>query len=375
MKKRPNIWRQWHFLLYVVIGVVGVGLIIASFFACNNWSNVSSGVGTGLLTSLCVTVLIEMQHKREQEKKNISDKNLFLHNIAYYAEDIYIDILHRMNEYQLDYYKDGNWLSALYDDNSKCIEFLDKVATISLSTATPDEKKQIDTLFNIHSYRLDGLIGELKKFPREQLYLSGILNKVEYENIVSNHHNELYMTYISNLSRFWNFEVIDLKECVRFTKITLLISTKIIKTIDFCKISVISKETTMLEYLNEQYFYKVYSQSDEYIEKQIEEAQARDEYYTEHPDEYAKHFEDIEENKFSRDLNCAIWCLSIERIAALLDGSEEWEKESFELLCGFKMAQKLMKDKHLKTLFYKKFQVKYKPNLKWNDANNRISVL
>lgn len=374
MKKRTNKkTRRWHFLIYIIIGGAGVGLIIASFYACGNWSNVLSGVGTGLLTSLCVTVLIEMHHKREQVNKNISDKKLFLHDITYCAEDIYIDILHRMNEFQLDYYKDAKWLSKLYDDTSKYIEFLDKVATIDLSIATPDEKKQIDTLFNIHSFRLDGLIGELKKFPKEQLYLSGILNKVEYENIVSNHYNELYMNCINNLTRFWDFEVIDLKECIRFTKMTLLICTKIIKSVDFCRKSVVNKETYLLNYLDEQYFYKVYSKSDEYIEQEIEEARARDEYYANHTDEYAKLFEDIEDNNLSRDINCAIWCSSIEKIAAVLESSEEWDKESFELLCDSKIAQKLMKDKQLKNLFYKKFQVKYKPNLKWNDVNNIIT--
>ncbi len=252
MKKTNKKTNQWNILVYIIIGVVGSGLIFASFFACGNWSNILSGIGIGLLTSLFVSILIEEQLKRDKEKKKMIDIKLFLADIFYVAEDTYIDILDRMNEFLFVYYKHNNWLSGLYDDESKYAVFLEKVASIDHLNATMHEKIQIDTLLNINNYRIDGLIQDLNKLPKLQLYLSGILSIKEYENI-GKIKTEFYTAYIKDLPKYWDYEVIDLKMCVKLTKTILYICTEIIKSFNLCKISVANKEIKLLDDLNEQF--------------------------------------------------------------------------------------------------------------------------
>jgi hypothetical protein len=75
---------------------------------------------------------------------------------------------------------------------------------------------------------------------------------------------------------------------------TLYICTKVINAIDYCRESVKSSEKDIKDNLAQRYFDEIYSLRDEYIEKQFEEAQARYEYYAEHPEEIAREFEEWE---------------------------------------------------------------------------------
>ncbi|WP_440977620.1 hypothetical protein [Sedimentibacter sp. LTW-03] len=45
-------------IIYLIVFACGVRLIYLSFYAKDNWINIFSGVGTGLLTSLVVSVII-----------------------------------------------------------------------------------------------------------------------------------------------------------------------------------------------------------------------------------------------------------------------------------------------------------------------------
>lgn len=85
--------------------------------------------------------------------------------------------------------------------------------------------------------------------------------------------------------------------------------------------------------LNQRYFEEIYSKSDEYIEKQIEEAQARDEYYATHPEEYEeaeRQFEEWQketpEDRILKDLYysiCGISAYSIDDLIDKLDSNSE----------------------------------------------------
>lgn len=61
------------------------------------------------------------------------------------------------------------------------------------------------------------------------------------------------------------------------------ICSKIIASIQYCRADRVEKEENIKSELGQRYFEEIYSRSDEYIEKQIEEAQARDEYCADHP--------------------------------------------------------------------------------------------
>ena len=61
-------------IIYSIVLICGVGLIALSFYAKDNWVNVCSGVGTGLLTSLVVSAIINAENNAHEKRKKDKEK-------------------------------------------------------------------------------------------------------------------------------------------------------------------------------------------------------------------------------------------------------------------------------------------------------------
>lgn len=337
-KKAKKVITVWfgncsHIVLYCFGFTFGMALIVLSFFLKDNWINVSSGVGTGLLTSLIVSVAINYENDKRQERKLLEDKKLVLSDIIDGSIDIYGDVVYRINEYVMFSNIPLKSFYGFYDNFSSYNEFENYLKKLDINKLSASERKLLETLFNIGDYRIDYLVAELKRLPKHEYYLKGLLTKDEFNGLTSNFADDTYMDYAEHINDFWNNGIINYEKCVRFLRMTLYISSKIISSIQYCRADVIEKEKKIKDNLNQRYFEEIYSKSDEYIEKQIEEAQARDEYYATHPEEYEeaeRQFEEWQketpEDRILKDLYysiCGISAYSIDDLIDKLDSNSE----------------------------------------------------
>jgi hypothetical protein len=69
MKKQKINW-----LLYLILGVLSIGIIAASLLVrnCDEWFTIISGIGCGALASVLIAYLIELANVSQKSRKNIS---------------------------------------------------------------------------------------------------------------------------------------------------------------------------------------------------------------------------------------------------------------------------------------------------------------
>ena len=337
-KKAKKVIMVWfvscfHIILYCFGFTVGIALIVLSFFVKDNWINVSSGVGTGLLTSLVVSIAINYENDKRQERKLLEDKRLVLSDIIDGSIDVYRDVVYRINEYIMFSKIPSKSFYGFYDDFSTYNEFEDYLKKLDVDKLSESERTHLETLFNIGNYRIDYLVAELKRLHKHEYYLKGLLTKDEFNGLTSNFANDAYTDYAEHINDFLNDGIINYEKCVRFLRMTLYICSKIIASIQYCRADVIEKEENIKDDLGQRYFEEIYSQSDEYIEEQIEEAQARDEYYAAHPEEYVeteRRFEEWQnetpEDRILKDLYysiCGFSAYSLDDLLGKLDSNSE----------------------------------------------------
>lgn len=318
-----------HVILYFCGIILGVTLMILSFFLKDNWVNVLSGIGTGLLTSLIVSISINHENDRRHERKLLNDKKLVLGSIIDVAIDVYCDIVYRINEFTMFSDMPPKSFYGLYDEFSLYNQFEDYLKELNIDSLSKSERERLKKLFNIGNYRIDHLVAELKRFPKHDYYLKGLLTKDEFNGLTSNVANDIYMNHIEHIDEFWDDGIINYEKCIYFLRLTLYICSQIIGSIQYCRDSIIKKEEDIKTNLGDRYFYEIYSHSSEYIEKQLEEAQARDEYYEAHPEEYEKLLQsnqelqnETSEDKILKDLYysiCGFSAYSIDDLLSKLD--------------------------------------------------------
>ncbi len=367
-KKAITVWfiNCFHTILYCFGFTIGIALIVLSFFLKDNWINVSSGVGTGLLTSLVVSVAINYENDKQQERKLLEDKKLVLSDIIDGSIDIYGDVVYRINEYVMFSNILLKSFYGLYDNFSSYNEFEDYLKKLDIDKLSASERKHLETLFNIGDYRIDYLVAELKRLPKHEYYLKGLLTKDEFNGLTSNFADDTYMDYAEHINDFWNNGIINYEKCVRFLRMTLYICSNIISSIQYCRADVIEKEKNIKDNLDQRYFEEIYSQSDEYIEKQIAEAQARDEYYATHPEEYEKaerQFEEWQnetpEDRILKDLYCSICGISAYNIDDLISKLDSNSQKSLLFLTRDDIQRALKKSWKKRKAIKRKFGSDY----------------
>ena len=61
---------NWQYIAIIVIIIIGVCVLIASYFICNNDAkNIAVGIGTGIVTSALVTMYLELINSRIEKRK------------------------------------------------------------------------------------------------------------------------------------------------------------------------------------------------------------------------------------------------------------------------------------------------------------------
>lgn len=354
-------------LLYSLIFICAVGLIFLSFFVTNNWVNVCSGVGTGLLTSLVVSVIINAENSAREKRKRNEEKRFVLNDIIEISLDVYEDVICRINEFITMTNVYDKPIYALYDNFSIYNEFEANLKAFDISTATADEKERLNKLFNFENYRIDPLVAELKRLPKSEYYLRGILTQEECNNLISNHANDMYLAHAGLIQRFDEDSIKSKEDCIQFLRMTVYICSKTISCFSYSKNKAKDQESVIKEMLSQLFYDEIYSQSDEYFEEQRQRAEAAEEHYAAHPEEWERMEREWEEslNETAEDrvlkelyyCICGFSAYGIDELLAKLDSESQ---KAIAFLRTEKIQKSLKKKRKLNKAVVRKFGKDYK---------------
>ena len=101
------------------------------------------------------------------------------------------------------------------------------------------------------------------------------------------------------------------------------------------------------------------SDSEEYVERCMEEMESRAQYYDEHPELIDAYEEDEEEDQLYKKINTAIWSCDVETIKKCFPEIDKNNK-GIQSMLTWKLAKDVMKDKQLRRMYYEKYGEKYK---------------
>lgn len=320
-------------ILYGAVFIIAVVLITSSFLTDEKWNGITSGVGTGLLTSLVVSIAINHENDSRERRKLEKDKRIVLKDFVNSLTEVYKEVVYRINEYIMLSEDISGSLYSLYDNFEGYNEFEKSLKQINFKNISEKERKDLETLlnFNEYKYKLNQLTTELRKLSKNDYYINGLLSEKEYSGLTSNFANEAYLDYASHKEEFWDDGIIDFEKCIKFLRMTTYICCKGISTLDYCKEKVQVTENHIKNNLSDRYYNEVYLQSEEYIQDQIERHESEQQYYNDHPEELEEKLRqnDEWENKTSEDKNledlyfaiCGFSSHTIEAVAAKLDKS------------------------------------------------------
>ena len=82
---------NWQYIAIVAIIIIGVCVLIASYFICNNDAkNIAVGIGTGIVTSALVTMYLELINSRIEKRKVERYKRMLLNPLAEAVDAVFI---------------------------------------------------------------------------------------------------------------------------------------------------------------------------------------------------------------------------------------------------------------------------------------------
>lgn len=295
--------KKAKYIIYAFVFMIGIAVIVISFYTKDNWINICAGVGTGILTSLIVSVVINAENNARDKRKKEEEKRYLLNNVIEISIDVYEDIIHRINEFITLTDLKIKSVYKLYDDFTVYNDFEKCIKEIEIDNCSEEMLVRLNKLFNFDNYRIDYLIAELKQIPKQEYFLRGLLTQEECDKLISNYQNDSYLKYEANIDKFWKNEIINKEDCIKFLRMTIFICTKTIACFSYSKKKAEGKEKFIKEIMNQLYFDEVHSKSDAFIEDQKARAEAEEQYYAEHPEEWEalqQQYEDImQENGFN----------------------------------------------------------------------------
>ena len=353
-------------IIYSIVFICGVVLITLSFFAKDNWINICSGVGTGLLTSLVVSVIINAENNAREKRKIDEEKRFVLNNVIEISIDVYEDVIYRINEFITLTNVSNKPVYKLYDDFTIYNYFAEQLKAIDIAVASDEIKERLNILFNFDNYRIDHLVAELKRLPKQEYFLRGILTQEECKKLISNYANDSYLEYATHIQDFWDNDIKNKEKCIQFLRMTIYICSKTISSFLYSRKKAEEKEKLIQERISQLYYDEVYSKSDEYVEEQIGRAEAEAEYFAEHPEEWERlerQFEEsaneTPEDRVLRDLYCCICGFSAYGIDELLTKLDSTSEKTIAFLKTEEIQKSLKKKRKLRKAIVNKFGKDY----------------
>ena len=357
--------RNIKIIIYIVLFLLGLSFMSVSFWLPDEWNNainVCCGIGSGIFTSIMVTVIVNAENSAREKKRRQKEKEFLFNDIIYSSLDVYEDVIYRINEYITLSQIEMDEIYGLYSEFKPFNEFANHLKSLKIEELSEEKKKFLNKLFNFRNYRIDYLISHLRHLPRQQYYLSGLLTEEEYRGLVNDAANDSYMSYAEHIEEFWDDEVLDLQKCVQFLRMTIYITSKTIASFDYAVKKAKKIDDDMKKEISQLYFDEIYSQSEEYVMSQMENEKAKWEYYAEHPDELEeleKQFDRTEEDFLLDELSGSICGFSEYDVPELLD---KLDKDSSKVKDFFNQAyirKAIKKKRKINSIIKAKYGKKY----------------
>lgn len=367
-----------RYVLYFLLLIVGIYLIASSFSAKDNWINILSGVGTGLLTSLVVSAMINAENDAREKRRLNKDRHFILNDIVDNSLDVYEDIIYKINEFIIFSGVSVTPVYEIYDNFSDYNVFEKAIKQIDYNSSPQELINQLNTLLNFGNYKINFFIGALKRLSKQDYYLKGLLSQDEYRRLTSDNINNEYLEYSTHISDFWDNGITDIEKCIKFLGMTLYVSSKVISALDYCKKTAVKKETSVKKQLSQRSYEEIYCFSEEYFEKEAERDKDMAEYYAAHPEEceelqrQEEEFQnETPEDKILKDLYYCICGFSIYRIEDLLYQLDTDSKTAIAFFCTEKIQKSLRKKRNLNKAVKVKFGKDYLKKFEKSKVNEK----
>lgn len=351
------------YIAIIIIITIGLCLLITSYWISDqDMKNIAVGLGTGVVTSALVTLYIEIINSRIERKKMLRYKKMLLNPLYRATRNLYIYIAQNINEYRVREELKKYFLLPI-EDTGEISDFLKQLEKIELGTMEDQaKKKRLEKLVDVPLIFYNELLSQYKGIPFESFLLDNVITQEEYDKLK-------YFSIINECGKYLN--ILNGKKLteqeIYYTRIKIMHMmiiqmNRIMKMFDFVSQMAISENKWIVKQLDDLWYHEVYTKSDEYIEKYIEEMSQRAEdvaeYYAEHP-ELLEYGEESEEDILYKKINTAIWSGNVETIKECFPKIDKNNKE-IQLELTWDLAKEVMKDKELRRLYYEKYNVKYK---------------
>ncbi len=372
-----NCWNtKMEVIIYVFAAIVGLLCIIIAASLEGNCSDIFLGLGTGAVSSLIVSLVINNATNKRIIKEKIAAKDFIFSKMLICATNVYTILIYKINEFALFSEKYEGQIYELYNNFEKYNDFENVLKKVKYDESEPKLKEQLNVLFDFPKHDILMLASEIKNFPKQELYIQGIINDEEYKDLIGEYSKDEYWNIVKNLNNFRAEEIKDYEMCIRFMRANIWICSKIIKAIGNVK-KVCSKEENIKDTLSEKYFNEVEVFTEKYIEWEIQQAEMMNEYYNEHPEllEEAQAAWDAEENQTPTERNISAlsyyifgmcWGSGpIEEILENLNPEDEVVKNYFS---SDEVKKELKKNRRIRKSVNNIYGKNYLKNL-WKKAN------
>lgn len=349
---------NWQYIAIIVIIIIGVCVLIASYFICNNDAkNIAVGIGTGIVTSALVTMYLELINSRIEKRKVERYKRMLLNPLAEAVDKLYVHIALNINEYRVREELGNSFLLPM-NDTKEVSDFFSNMQKIDFGSIDSKDKKKYDTLAGISLTYFTEIVTQYERLPFESLIIENIITQDEYEQLK-------HFTLINECKRCINIlnntnleEQEEYKITIRLIYVMFMFTNRLIRIFDFMSTKIERENKWIKSHLDDIYINEIYPFSDEYIQQCEERAEADAEYYAEHP-ELIEEQEESEEDRLHRKINDAIWAGDVETIKECFPKIDKDNKQIQSELT-WSIAKDVMKDKELRKLYYQKYGIKYK---------------
>lgn len=352
--------------LYVAIIIIittGIGLLVTScFISDSDIRNIAVGLGTGIITSALVTLYIEIINSKIERKKVLKYKRMILNPLYRATKNSYTYIIQNINEYKVREGMKGYFFLPL-ENTEEISDFFKNIKEINIEAVEDREKKKrLENMVDVPLVFYSELLSQYKGIPFESLLLDNIISQEEYDKLK-------YFSIVNDCGRCLNsLNGGNLSEQERYYARTqimhgiIVLMNRIMDIFDFFAQMSASENKWIEEKMDYLWYDEIYTKSDEYIEKYIQEmserAEAEAEYYDEHP-ELLEYTEESDEEILYKKVNTAIWAGDSKTIKECFPEIDKDNKEIQSELT-WSLAKDVMRDRELRNLYYEKYGVKYK---------------
>lgn len=351
---------NWLYVAMLMIIILGSALLISSCqITDNDLKNIAVGLGTGIVTSTLVTLYIEIINSKIHKRQIYKYKRMILNPLYNATKKLYIQVALSINEYRVRQELKG-YLLLPAEDTKEMAAFFDEMKKVEIEKCEDEKKKkQIEDFVYVAPVFYGELISQYTALPFESLLIDNIISQEEYDKLkyfsIINECKKCYHVVV-NVTEKSEQEVYIAR--LQLLLCSMMLMNRLTKIFDFFGTMVKSENKRLEEHLNDLYFYEIYFNSEEYIQRQIEEMEWHAEHMSDNPEDYET-MEESAEDKLHRKINEAIWAGDAETIKKFFPQIDKDNKQIQSELT-WSLAKDVMKDKELRKMYLEKYGVKYK---------------